>query len=91
MSPRKTILAAALLILLGLYIYLFEFKEDGERLFPFHVDDVQALALDYQDQKIRMSKGPAGEWVLNVIHVKGKDHLSHGALCRRDQTSQEAS
>ncbi len=65
MNPRKTILAAALLILLGLYIYLFEFKEDGERLFPFHVDEVQALTLDYHGQKIRMSKGPSGEWVLN--------------------------
>lgn len=65
MHPQKTILAASLLIILGLYIYFFELKNDGERLFPFQVDDVQALALDYQGQRLHMSKGPSGEWVLN--------------------------
>jgi len=88
MSPRKTILAAALLILLGLYIYLFEFKEDGERLFPFHVDDVQALALDYQDQKIRMSKGPAGEWVLNGNPTLAADEATIKAILSTLSVSQ---
>jgi hypothetical protein len=88
MSPRKTILAAALLILLVLYIYLFELKEDGERLFPFHVKEVQALALDYQDQKIRMSKGPSGKWVLNENPTVAADEATIKAILSTLSVSQ---
>ncbi len=88
MRTRKTILAAALFIILGLYIYLFELKEDGERLFPFQVDEVQALDLDYQGQRIRMSKGLSGEWVLNEDPPAAADESTIRAILSALSVSQ---
>ena len=88
MHPRKTILAAALLIVLGLYVFFFELKEDGERLFPFQVDEVQALDLDYQGQRIRMSRGPSGQWVLNENPPAAADESTIRAILSALSVSQ---
>ncbi|NIO08226.1 MAG: DUF4340 domain-containing protein, partial [Deltaproteobacteria bacterium] len=39
--------------------------DGAQKLFPFDVDEVQALSLEYPDKKLLLTKDLSGEWILN--------------------------
>jgi len=65
---RNTLILAALLILLGAYVYFFEIlpgdKPKGDRLINFKPDEVASILLTYPKQEIQLQKDAAGKWRL---------------------------
>lgn len=68
MRLRNTLVLFSAFILLGAYIYFFEVNknlgENGKRLLDFSEDEIEAIVLNYQDQKIRLNRLLSGKWVL---------------------------
>ena len=66
MRLRNTLLLAVVFILLGAYVYLFEFKkeqeEKSEKLLRFKEEKVESLILSTPEQEIRLKKEPSGKW-----------------------------
>ncbi|MEE9549999.1 MAG: DUF4340 domain-containing protein [Candidatus Binatia bacterium] len=68
MRLRNTLVLFSASILLGAYIYFFEINknlgENGKRLLDFSEDDIEAIVLNYQDQKFGLNRLLSGKWVL---------------------------
>ena len=68
MRRRNTLILAALLIILGAYVYFFEIrpgeKPKGDRLIAFKPEEVASILLTYPKQEIQLQKDPGGRWRL---------------------------
>lgn len=68
MRQRNTLILAALLIVLGAYVYFFEIrpgdKPKGDRLVNFKPDEVASILLTYPKLEIQLQKDAAGKWKL---------------------------
>lgn len=66
MRLRNTLLLTAVFILLGAYLYFFEFPKGGkgktEKLLNFKENEVERIILSYPQQEIRLQKEPTGKW-----------------------------
>jgi len=65
-SLRHTLLAGAIFVLLGAYIYFFELskgdQDKSQRLLSFNQDDVESIALAYPEQEIQLKRNDSGRW-----------------------------
>jgi hypothetical protein len=74
---RKSLVLAVLLLLLGAYVYFFEFQKDaadrGEKLLKFSPDDVAGLLIDGGRQEVRLQKDDSGKWKITSPIQAGAD------------------
>lgn len=78
MPLRNTLLAGAIFILLGAYVYFFELpKGDAGKsgqLLNFKADDVESLTLRYPDQEVQLKSDPSGKWKMtNPLQASADD------------------
>ena len=84
MQRRNTLILAALLILLGAYVYFFEIrpgdKPKGDRLINFKPDEVASILLTYPKVEIQLQKDAAGKWKLTQPLQGAADGSTVGGL-----------
>ena len=83
MRQRNTLILAALLVLLGVYVYFFEIRPGerpkGDRLISFKPEEVASILLTYPKQEIQLQKD-AGKWKLTQPLQAAADGSTVGAL-----------
>lgn len=84
MRLRNTLLLAIVFILLGAYVYLFEFqkgpKEKTQRLLNFKEEEAESLILNYPQQEIRLQKEPSGRWKITRPLETAADESTIGTI-----------
>ncbi len=84
MQQRNTLILAALLILLGAYVYFFEIrpgdKPKGDRLVNFKPDEVASMLLTYPKLEIQLQKDSTGKWKLTQPLQAAADGSTVGGL-----------
>jgi hypothetical protein len=74
---RKSLIVAVFLLILGAYIYFFEFQKDtadkGEKLLKFIPDEIAALVINDGQQEIRLQKDDSGKWKITSPIQAGAD------------------
>jgi len=82
--PLNTLLLAIVFILLGAYVYFFEFqkgpKEKTQRLLNFQEEEAESLILNYPQQEIRLQKEPLGRWKITRPLETAADESMIGAI-----------
>ncbi len=66
MGTHRTLVSLTVLIVLGLYVFLFELRDKTQDLHEYSRRDVNRLVLTYRDQRIEVSREPSGDW--RLIH-----------------------
>ncbi len=92
MRLRNTFLLTGVLVVLVAYLYFFEIpkgeKEKGKTLLNFKEDEVQALALTYPQQEIKLAKNSSGKWqIINPLQARA-DESTIGSILSSLQTSE---
>ena len=84
MQRRNTLILAALLIVLGAYVYFFEIrpgdKPKGDRLINFKPDEVASILLTYPKLEIQLQKDSGGKWKLTQPLQAAADGSTVGGL-----------
>jgi hypothetical protein len=74
---RKSLIVAVLLLILGAYVYFFEFQKDtadkGEKLLKFTPDEITGVVINDGQQEIRLQKDDSGKWKITSPIQAGAD------------------
>jgi hypothetical protein len=82
---RKTLLAGAIFIFLGAYIYFVELpkgdKEKSQPVLSFKHEDVESMTLAYPGQEIQLKKDASGRWrMTHPLQVPADESTISGIL-----------
>ncbi len=85
MRLRNTLLLAIVLIILGAYVYFFEFqkgsKEKTQRLLNFKEEEAESIILNYPQQEIRLQKEPLRRWkITHPLEMAADESTIRGIL-----------
>lgn len=84
MRPRNTAALAALVAILGAYIYFFERQREApgksEKLLVFKAEEAQAIVLNYPELEIRLQRDPQGQWRIVRPLEAAADDAAVGAV-----------